>query len=251
MVYAAVLANIAGNFPALAAALEKLERLKEEGYMVDRYYILGNLVGLFPYPQEVLNTLRGLRKDNRVRMIRGELDQFIATSDPHSEGPDYIDRLDLEPHIKAPLKHTWEKLGHAGREYIRDIPIYLIDRIGKNEIFGVYGSPLSPFKGRVLPEQPPSYYEAVMRPVKDNELLLVASPRYPVNAMTRYGRVVCPGSIGIPLGKAHRATFALVDTETLHTKFFEVEYDKKLVEERIRREGLPNELIRVLYHGKI
>jgi diadenosine tetraphosphatase ApaH/serine/threonine PP2A family protein phosphatase len=250
MVYAAVLANIAGNFPALAAALERLERLKEEGYRIDRYYILGNLVGLFPYPREVVNTLRSLLKNNRVKVIRGELDQFIAASDPHGEGPDYIDRLNLEPYIKASLKHTWEELGHDGREFIRDTQIYLVDRIGKNEVFGVYGSPLNPFEGRVLPEQPSSYYEALMRPIKDYEMLLVASPRYPVNAMTRYGRVVCPGSIGLPPGKAHRATFALVDTETLHTKFIEVEYDKKLVEDRVKNEGLPEDLVRILYHGR-
>ncbi len=250
MVYAAVLANIAGNFPALAAALEKLERLKEEGYRVDRYYILGNLVGLFPYPREVVDTLRSLLKNNQVKVIRGELDQFIAASDPHGEGTDYIDRLDVEPHIKASLKHTWEELGHEGREFIRDTQIYLVDRIGKNEIFGVYGSPLNPFGGRVLPEQPSSYYEALMRPIKDYEMLLVASPKYPVNAMTRYGRVICPGSTGLPPGKAHRATFALVDTETLHTKFIKVEYDKKLVEYRIKNEGLSEDLIRILYHGR-
>ncbi len=250
MVYAVVLANIAGNFPALAAALEEVEKLKEEGYEIGKYYVLGNLVGLFPYPQEVLNTLKGLRKGNQLKVIRGELDQLIAASDPHAEGKDYIDRLDLNPYIKTTLRYTWEKLEHEGRESLRDTPIYLVDRIGKNDIFGVYGSPLNPFEGRVLPEQPSSYYETIMRPVKDYEMLLVASPRYPVNAMTRYGRIVCPGSLGFPPGRAHKTTLGLVDTETLHTKFIEVEYDKKLVEERIKKEGLPNELIRILYHGK-
>jgi len=250
MVYAAVLANIVGNFPALAAALENIERLKEEGYRIEKYYVLGNLVGLFPYPQEVLDTLNGLLKTEQTKMIRGEFDQFIAASDPHAEGPDYVERLDLEAHVKAALKYTWEKLGHNGREFIRDTPIYLVDRIGKNDVFGVYGSPLSPFNGRILPEQPSSYYEALMRPVKEYEMLLVASPMYPVNAMTRYGRVVCPGSIGFPLGKGHKGTFALVDMETLHVKFIEVRYDKKLVEERIKNEGLPEGLIRILYHGK-
>ncbi|AMQ19066.1 metallophosphoesterase family protein [Thermococcus peptonophilus] len=253
MVYVAVLANINGNLPALAKALEKIEALKEEGYEIEKYYVLGNIIGLFPYPKEVLDALDDLIRNNTVKVIRGELDQVIAESDPHAEGPDYIDRVEYPDYIKKALKYTWEALGHKGREFIRDLPIYLVDKIGKNDIFGVYGSPLNPFGGVVLPDQPTSYYETIMRPVKDYEILFVASPKYPVNAMTRYGRVICPGSIGYPPGKNHKATFALVDVDTLHTKFIEVDYEdeKKLIEEKIKKEGLPEELIRVLYHGKV
>jgi len=252
MVYVAVLANINGNFPALARALEKIETLKEEGYEIEKYYVLGNVVGLFPYPREVLDTLDDMIRNNTVKVIRGEFDQIIAASDPHAEGSDYIDKLNYPEYIKRALKYTWEKLGHKGREFIRDMPIYLVDKIGKNDIFGIYGSPFNPFEGQILPDQPTSYYEAIMRPVKDYEILFVASPKYPVNAMTRYGRVICPGSIGYPPTKNHRATFALVDVDTLHAKFIEVDYDdeKKLIEEKIRKESLPEELVRILYHGK-
>ncbi len=251
MRYVAVLANINGNFPALVKALGKVEELKENGYGIEKYYILGNIVGLFPYPKEILDTLDDLIKNNKVKIIRGEFDQIIAMSDPHAEGPDYIDKISLPKHVKAALKYTWEKLGHEGREFIRDLPVYLVDKIGDNGIFGVYGSPLNPFGGIVLPEQPTSYYEAIMRPVKDYEILLVASPKMPVNAMTRYGRVVCPGSTGFPPGKEHKATFALIDVDTLHVKFIDVDYDKKIIEDKIKKEGLPEGLIRVLYHGKL
>ncbi len=251
MTYVAVLANINGNLPALAKALERIEELREEGYEIEKYYILGNIVGLFPYPREVIDALDDLIRNNRVKVIRGEFDQVIAESDPHAKGPDFIERVDYPDYIKRALKYTWERLGHEGREFIRDLPIYLVDKVGKNAIFGVYGSPLDPFHGKVLPEQPPSYYETIMRPVKDYEILLTASPKYPVNAMTRYGRVVCPGSIGYPSGREHRATFALIDIDTLHTKFIEVDYNKKLIEERIKREGLPEEIIKTLYHGKV
>ncbi|ASJ02265.1 metallophosphoesterase [Thermococcus profundus] len=250
MTYVAVLANINGNLPALTKALEKIEELKEEGYNIEKYYILGNIVGLFPYPREVLDALDDLLRDNKVMMIRGKFDQIIAASDPHAEGPDYIDRLDIPEHEKTALKYTWEKLGHEGRESIRDLPVYLVDRMGKNDIFGVYGSPMDPLNGEILPDQPTSYYETIMRPVKDYEVLFVSSPRYPVNAMTRYGRVVCPGSLGHPPGREHKETFALVDVDTLHTKFIEIDYDKKIVEERIKRENLPEEIVRILYRGK-
>ncbi|WP_456368963.1 metallophosphoesterase family protein [Thermococcus sp.] len=253
MVYVAVLANINGNLPALAKALEKIEALKEEGYEIEKYYVLGNIVGLFPYPKEVLDTLDDLIRNNTVKVIRGEFDQVIAMSDPHAEGPDYIDKLSYPKYIKKALKYTWEKLDHDGREFIRDLPIYLVDKIGKNDIFGVYGSPLNPFEGQVLPDQPTSYYEAIMRPVKDYEILFVASPKYPVNAMTRYGRVICPGSIGYPPSKNHKATFALVEVDTLHTKFIEVDYEdeKRIIEEKIKKEGLPEEIIKILYRGKV
>ncbi|AAL81415.1 metallophosphatase family protein [Pyrococcus furiosus DSM 3638] len=249
MVYVAVLANIAGNLPALTAALSRIEEMREEGYEIEKYYILGNIVGLFPYPKEVIEVIKDLTKKENVKIIRGKYDQIIAMSDPHATDPGYIDKLELPGHVKKALKFTWEKLGHEGREYLRDLPIYLVDKIGGNEVFGVYGSPINPFDGEVLAEQPTSYYEAIMRPVKDYEMLIVASPMYPVDAMTRYGRVVCPGSVGFPPGKEHKATFALVDVDTLKPKFIEVEYDKKIIEERIRAEGLPEEIIKILYHG--
>ena len=249
--YVAALANINGNFPALIKALERIEDLREEGYDVEKYYILGNIIGIFPYPKEVVGSLRSLMRNNSVKIIRGEYDQIIAMSDPHAEGSDYIDRLSIPEYVKKTLKYTWDKLGHEGREFIRDLPIYLVDKLGKNGIFGVYGSPLNPFEGKILPEQPTPYYEALMRPVKEYEILLVSSPKYPVNAMTRYGRVICPGSVGFPPGREHKATFALIDTGTLHAKFIEVDYDKRLIEERIKKENLPAELIKVLYHGRV
>lgn len=102
MVYVAVLANINGNLPALAKALERIETLKEEGYEIKKYYVLGNVVGLFPYPREVIDTIDDLLRNNVVKVIRGEFDQVIAASDPHAEGPDYIDNLNYPHYIKKP-----------------------------------------------------------------------------------------------------------------------------------------------------
>jgi len=48
MTYLAVLANINGNFPALVKALGRVEELKEEGYEIEKYYILGNIVRIVP-----------------------------------------------------------------------------------------------------------------------------------------------------------------------------------------------------------
>jgi diadenosine tetraphosphatase ApaH/serine/threonine PP2A family protein phosphatase len=251
MSYVVVLANIAGNLPALSAAFEKIEALKEEGYEVEKYYILGDIVGPFPYSREVIDFIDDLLKEGKAKVIRGRLDQIIAESDTHAEGPDYIDRTELPEHLKKALKLTWEELGHDGREFVRDLPVYLVDRIGKNDVFGIYGSPLNPFGGEVLPDQPGSYYDSIMRPVKEYEMLFVSSPRYPFTTMTRYGRIVCPGTLGFPPKRELKESFALVDGETLRVKFIEVDYNKKLVEERIRAKGLPEEIVRILYHGKL
>lgn len=243
----ALMANINGNFPAFAAALSKIEELKEEGYRIEKFYILGNVVGIFPYAREIFDALDDLVKKNDVRVIRGRYDQIIAEAESKRD----IDTIGEPEYVKRALKHAWESLDHDGREFIRGLPIYLVDKIGGNEIFGVYGSPLDPIGGEVLPEQPQSYYEALMRPMRRYELLLIGSSKLPLEAFTRYGKVISPGSLGLVPSKGQNSTFAILNTEKLDAKFIEVGYERKIIEEKIKREGLPGELVKLLYHGRL
>lgn len=238
-----LMANINGNFPAFAAALSKIEELKEEGYRIEKFYILGNVVGVFPYAREIFDALEDLIKKNDVRVIRGKYDQIIAEAENRRD----IDAIGEPEYVKKALKHAWESLDHDGREFIRELPIYLVDKIGGNEIFGVYGSPLNPIEGTVLPEQPQSYYEVLMRPMRRYELLLVGSSKLPFEAFTRYGKVISPGSLGIVPSREQNSTFALLNTEKLDAKFIEFEYEKKIIEEKIRS----GELVKLLYHGRL
>lgn len=66
------------------------------------------------------------------------------------EGLDYIDKVEYFDYIKKVFKYIWEVFGYEGCEFIRDFLIYFVDKIGKNDIFGVYGSFLNLFGGVVL-----------------------------------------------------------------------------------------------------
>lgn len=74
MVYVVVFVNINGNFLVLVKVFEKIEVLKEEGYEIEKYYVLGNIVGLFLYLKEVFDVFDDFIRNNIVKVIRGEFD---------------------------------------------------------------------------------------------------------------------------------------------------------------------------------
>ena len=232
-----VASNLHGNVVALRRLLEEVEKLKDEGKDIKKVFILG-VFGYMPYPKEVLEEVKGLE------VARGRLDHLIAkwkdmSEDEKSEIPE-LDRFIVE----------WnrEKLGKDGRRWIRnEVPAFLTEKFGDNEFLFTYGSPFDPINGEVLPNQPSSYYENLLAPFKKFEMLVVGGYE-PFIAETQYGKIVCPGVCGF-YRRGNSPTFALIDTRSLDVSFYDFDFDRGVVERKIKEEGLPEEVISILYHG--
>ncbi len=234
-----VASNLHGNLMSLRKLLEEVEKLKDEGKDIKKVYILG-VFGYMPYPKEVLEEV--VEKD--LEVTRGRLDHFIAkwkdmSDDEKSEIPE-LDRFMVE----------WnrEKLGKEGRSWIRnEVPAFLTEKFGDNEFLFTYGSPFDPINGEVLPNQPSSYYESVLSPFKKFEMLVVGGYE-PFVAETPYGKIVCPGVCGF-YRRGNSPTFAVIDTRSLDVSFYDFDFDRGVVERKIKEEGLPEDVVRVLHHG--
>jgi len=96
---------------------------------------------------------------------------------------------------------------------------------------------------------PLSYYESIMSSIKKYEMLVVAGYE-PLLAETVYGKIVCPGGVGIHRKKM-KPSFAVVDTASLDVSFHEFDYAKKEVEDRLKELKPPelDRLLDMLYHG--
>ncbi len=234
-----VASNLHGNLIALKRLLEEVEKLKEEGKDIKGIYILG-VFGYMPYPKEVHEVLM----ERGILATRGRIDHLIARwRDLSEEEKEEIPELE-----RFIVEWNREKLGKDGRSWIRnEVPAFLAERFGDNEFLFTYGSPFDPINGEVLPNQPSSYYEQLLAPLKKYEMLIVGGYE-PFIAETPYGKVVCPGVCGF-YTKGTSPTFALIDTRSLDASIYDFDFDRGEVEKRIKEENLPEEIVRILHHG--
>ncbi len=239
----AVISNLHGNLIAISAFLSEMEKLREKGESIDKIYVLG-VFGYFPYPKEVCELISG--SNGYIVPVRGLYDHAIARFSDEKE--ELVEELsELEYKI---VEWNFEKLGRNCRKWLRnDVPAFLLEKFGNNDIFFVYGSPFNPISGQVKPKQPTAYYENIMAPFRKYEMIVVAG-KEEFLVETRYGKIVCPGTVSF-YQKERKPTYAIIDTRSLDVHFGAFDFKKSEVEGRIKEENLPEEALELLYHGKV
>ena len=239
----AVLSNVHGNLKALVEALSEIEKLKENGKNIEKTIIIG-IFGFMPYPKEVFKLLSNAQN---ILCVRGKIDHLIAK---WSEDDEIKEELrEEDPFLANIVEWNWENMGRDARKWLRnEVPALLFEKFGDNEFGFSYGKPFD-IHSEVLPKMPLSYYESIMASIKKYEMLVVAGYE-PFVAETVFGKIACPGGIGVQK-KGFKPRFLIVDTATLDVSFYEFEYPRKEVEDRLKELKPPeySKLIDILYHG--
>lgn len=109
----AVISDIQGNLDALEAALSSIDRLDRP---VDRIISSGDVVGLGPQPNEVIDRLR----EREIEAIRGNYDDAVAFERLGS-GMDFPDAA-MEEVDQLALEWTREKLTPQNLAYLQNLP---------------------------------------------------------------------------------------------------------------------------------
>src|SRR5579875_1806936 len=109
----AVISNIQGNIFALNAVLAAID---EHGDEVERILCAGDVVGIGPGPNEVLEVLR----ERDIETARGNYDDAIAF-DRFGTGMDFVDSA-AEAADRQAVKWTRETLTEQNRDYLRQMP---------------------------------------------------------------------------------------------------------------------------------
>jgi len=103
----AILSDIHANLPALDVVLADIGRLA-----CDRIYHAGDLIGIGPYPAEVVD----LARDTGLRCVQGNHDQLLTTGIPLAPTPNMDDGELMHQHW------THSRLHLAHRDFIRAFP---------------------------------------------------------------------------------------------------------------------------------
>ena len=226
----AFISDVHGNLPALEAVVEKLEAC-------DEIYCCGDVVGYYPFPNEVVELLISLD----VKSVLGNHDYAVLTND--FTGFNSIAR---EAGVWT-VKHISDR----SLDYLAELPFSI-----KTELFEIYhgmpGEGLESLFEYVFPEDDLEYliddrsvvvgHSHIQFVRWFNSLNSQLDPFYPLFFLN-------PGSVGQPRDGDPRAAYALLDTESWKVKLERTKYNIEEVCEAVEKAGLPDFLCERLYRG--
>jgi len=232
----AVVTDIHGNLPALAASLQAIDAIG-----VDALYCGGDLVGYGPHPNDVCRLIEG----RGIPTIYGNYDYAIGR-DLDDCGCAYVTAHDRElgqRSVAWTLAHTDQR----SKEFMRALPFDVRFELGEQRVRLVHGSPRK-VNEYLFVDKPAHTFERIAAGA-DCDVLVFGHTHKPwIHA---YGGVlfVNCGSVGKPKDGDPRAAFAILDLDDSGQVFASIErvpYDAEAVAREVEAAGLPGEYAKKL-----
>jgi predicted phosphodiesterase len=236
----AVVTDIHSNLPALEAVLEACAPF-------DALWVLGDVVGYGPYPDEVVARLRKERavavRGNHDAAVLGELDTHVFNDE-----------------ARLAVEWTAERIGTTARHWLDGLP-----ETREVEAFTLaHGSPREPLWEYLvsvsLARRNMSHFQTPHAIVghthvplafrEDGTRFEVIHPREGTRLELDERRCILnPGGVGQPRDGDPRACAMILDTEAMTAEWLRVPYPIERVQTRMRRLGLPSRLAERLALG--
>lgn len=238
----AVLSDIHANLAALDAVRAELLGA------LDETWVLGDIVGYGPQPNEVIRALQEMG----ARSVLGNHDGAAIGT---------VDHEDFNPEARAAIEWTAGVVDPNARAYLASLPEVRRD----GELTAVHGSPRDPvweyITGPAVAAANLDAFETrvclfghthlpVVFHADDGRMQVVtATPDAPIRIDA--GRaLVNPGSVGQPRDGNPAAAYALMDTERGVVEFRRVRYDIDRTQRLMRQVELPQRLAERLSYGR-
>jgi predicted phosphodiesterase len=264
----AVIANVQANLSALQAVLDSID---EQEKRVDRIVCAGDVVGLGPHPNQVIDLVR----ERQIETVRGNYDDAVAF-DRLGSGVDFPDRASEDADRQA-LDWTRQRLTAHNREFLRRLPrdVRLVPGVGGVEVQKTDSEPLVSEYRRTFFTR--ALFGGMFRPMRFatkrvalyhgspralNELLrsdsaasilqsvaheadtdvLITAHAGDLFQRTAHNVVfVGPGNVAGPHAHPGTAQYAVVNmAEEIEVMLHQVEYDPQDHQQAMRESGLPD-----------
>ena len=237
----AVLSDIHANLAALDAVRDDLPA-------VDEVWVLGDIVGYGPQPNEVIARLQEIG----ARSVMGNHDGAAIGE---------VDIAWFNPEAARAIRWTAEVVDENSRAYLAALPE--VRREG--ELTAVHGSPRDPTWEYITDSEVAganlasfdtrlclhghTHVPIIFRADDGQVSAVPATPGAPVSVDT--GRaLVNPGSVGQPRDGNPAASYLVVDTEARTAEFRRVAYDVERTQRAMREVDLPPRLAERLSYGR-
>lgn len=237
----AVLSDIHANLAALEAVRDDLPA-------VDEVWVLGDIVGYGPQPNEVIAALQEMG----ARSVLGNHDgAAIGTVDTGWFNPD----------AAAAIQWTTGVVDENSRAYLASLPEIRRD----GELTGVHGSPRDPtweyITGPSIAAANLDAFETrlclhghthvpIVFRAEDGEVRAVPATQGEPVRIDAGRALVNPGSVGQPRDGNPHASYLVLDTASWVAEYRRVGYDISRTQALMREVGLPPRLVERLSYGR-
>lgn len=237
----AVLSDIHSNLAAL-------EAVRDDMPAVDEVWVLGDVVGYGPQPNEVIRALQEMG----ARTVLGNHDGAAIGT---------VDANDFNPDAAEAIAWTAGVIDVNTRAYLASLP----EMRCEGELTAVHGSPRDPIWEYIVSPR----IAAANLDSFDSRHCLFGHTHIPVIFRADDGRIaivtatddspvgidaqrsfINPGSVGQPRDGNPHAAYLVLDTESRQVEFRRVTYDVDLTQRLMRAAGLPPRLAERLAYGR-
>ncbi len=238
-----IISDIHANLPALEAVLA-------DAGQFDAAWCLGDLVGYGPDPNECIERIRTLPN----------LQCIMGNHDAAAVGVIEVDAFN--PDARKTVLWTRERITPANEEYLKNLP----DRIKLDFTTLVHGSPFKPIWEYLLDtrsatisfefyDTPYCFVGHTHLPVlyylpDDRTTAQLIVPEHTSQMTLAPRAIINPGSVGQPRDRDSRSAYAILDISDFTWEWHRVQYDFTVVQDRMRKENLPERHITRLSVGQ-
>jgi putative phosphoesterase len=226
----AIFSDVHANLPGLEAVLADIDRAD-----VDRRYVLGDLVGYAPWPNEVLERLRA----ERIPIVMGNYDDGTGY-DRDECGCAYIDPTEKALGDES-FSWTKARTSDENKAFLRGLaPEIRFDSDGLRFLL-VHGSPRR--MNEYLFEDKPDSTLARIAAGANADVIVCGHTHRPYDKTVGATRFVNAGSAGKPKDGDPRACWVLIEAgaRTASVEFRRVAYDVETAARAIEASDLPSE----------
>jgi putative phosphoesterase len=233
----AIFSDVHSNLPALEAVLGDI---KTAG--VDACYVLGDLVGYAPWPNEVIERLRV----ERIPVVMGNYDDGTGF-DRDECGCAYTDPIEK---ALGDRSFAWTKAQTTAdnKAWLRTlVPAIRFAADGTRYLL-VHGSPRR--INEYLFEDKPDATFARIAAGAEADVVISGHTHRPYDKAVGAARFINVGSAGKPKDGDPRGCWALIDTTASSVEFRRVAYDVEIAARAVEASDLPNEFAEELRHAR-
>lgn len=228
----AVIADIHSNRDALEAVLNDIQ---SRGKDILKILCAGDTIGYGAEPNECCWMVQKLN----IPVVQGNHDLNVRLKEPGK----------FNSHAQAALAWTEGKITQKNRNWLLKLPMVHKEKVKGRTIYMVHGSPEDPHYDYTTEHDPPKYAKKQWFGQTGSDIILVGHTHRPFSMRIGEKLIVNAGSVGQPRDGDPRASYALVDLETMRASIIRVPYNIDGAAEKIRKTILPGQLADRLYDG--